>query len=57
MTDRFIPSFPQTHARRSDLLKRFVRTWSSWIHGLYDKSFTMLMGEIRMPGLHIFIAN
>jgi cytochrome P450 len=57
MTDHFIPPFPLTHPRRSDLLKRFVRSWSSWIHGLYDKSFTMLMGEIRMPGLHIFIAN
>lgn len=48
---------PPTHARRSDLAKRFVRSWTSWIHGLYEKSFTMMMGEIRMPGLHLFIAN
>ncbi|MBW8784033.1 MAG: cytochrome P450 [Novosphingobium sp.] len=29
----------------------------SWIHGLFENSYTMLMGEIRMPGLHIFIPN
>jgi len=57
MTEPFIAPLPPMHPRRSELAKRFVRSWSSWIHGLYEKSFTMMMGEIRMPGLHLFIAN
>ena len=57
MTEPFIPPLPPMHPRRSELAKRFVRSWSSWIHGLFENSFTMMMGEIRMPGLHLFITN
>ena len=53
----FVPPFPAPHANRSSFLKRFFRSWHSWIHGLFVRSYTMLMGEIRMPGLHIFIPN
>lgn len=57
MTAPFIPPYPPPHQTRSGFLKRFFRTWQSWIHGLFAKSYTMLLGEIRMPGLHIFFPN
>lgn len=57
MSEPFVPPFPPPHRTRSSFLKRFGRSWTSWIHGLFEKSYTMLMGEIRMPGLHIFIPN
>ncbi len=57
MNQPFIPPYPPPHRTRSSFLKRFGRSWTSWIHGLFEKSYTMLMGEIRMPGLHIFIPN
>jgi cytochrome P450 len=38
-------------------VKRFLRGWHSWIHVLFDKSYTMKMGEIRLPGRTMYIAN
>jgi cytochrome P450 len=54
---RFVPPFPDPHPRKSSLFWRFVRGWNSWIHVLFAKSYTMKMGEIRTPGLHMYIAN
>lgn len=53
----FVPPFPDPHPRKSSLFWRFVRGWNSWIHVLFQKSYTMKMGEIRTPGLHMYIAN
>ncbi|EAT09029.1 cytochrome P450 family protein [Sphingomonas sp. SKA58] len=39
------------------MVKRFLRGWHSWIHVLFDKSYTMKMGEIRLPGRTMYIAN
>ena len=57
MTVRFTPPYPQPHATRSSLLKRFLRGWNSWIHALFDKSYTMKMGEMHLPALSFYIAN
>ncbi|RZT56334.1 cytochrome P450 [Sphingomonas sp. BK036] len=57
MTVRFTPPYPQPHATRSSLLKRFLRGWNSWIHVLFDKSYTMKMGEMHLPALSFYIAN
>ncbi|QNE31317.1 cytochrome P450 [Sphingomonas sp. NBWT7] len=54
---RFTPPFPDPHPKKSSLFWRFVRGWNSWIHVLFAKSYTMKMGEIRTPGLHMYIAN
>lgn len=53
----FVPPFPDPHPKKSSLFWRFVRGWNSWIHVLFQKSYTMKMGEIRTPGLHMYIAN
>ena len=53
----FVPPFPDPHPKKSSLFWRFVRGWNSWIHVLFAKSYTMKMGEIRTPGLHMYIAN
>ena len=52
-----VPPFPDPHPKKSSLVKRFFRGWNSWIHVLFEKSYTMKMGEIRTPGLHMYIAN
>ncbi len=54
---RFVPPFPDPHPKKSSLFWRFVRGWNSWIHVLFAKSYTMKMGEIHTPGLHMYIAN
>ena len=52
-----VPPFPDPHPKKSSLLARFVRGWHSWIHVLFAKSYTMKMGEIRLPGMRMYIAN
>lgn len=57
MTEPFIPPYPRPPQTKRGLVKRFLRGWHSWIHVLFDKSYTMKMGEIRLPGRIMYIAN
>ena len=53
----FTPPYPVPHRSKASLVKRFLTGWNSWIHTLFDKSYTMQMGEIRLPRLDFYIAN
>jgi len=53
----FTPPYPVPHKSKASLFKRFLTGWNSWIHTLFDRSYTMQMGEIRLPRLDFFIAN
>lgn len=53
----FTPPYPVPHKSKASLFKRFLTGWNSWIHTLFDRSYTMQMGEIRLPKLDFFIAN
>jgi cytochrome P450 len=57
MSVRFTPPFPRPHASKSSFLLRFWRGWHSWIHVLFERSYTMKMGEIHTPALDFYIAN
>ena len=57
MSVRFTPPFPPPHASKSSFLLRFWRGWHSWIHVLFERSYTMKMGEIHTPALDFYIAN
>jgi cytochrome P450 len=57
MTQRFVPPYPVPHRSKSSLLRRFFRGWHSWIHVLFDKSYTMKMGEIHTPAQSFYIVN
>jgi cytochrome P450 len=54
---RFTPPFPPPHGSKSSFLLRFWRGWNSWIHVLFERSYTMKMGEIHTPALDFYIAN
>jgi cytochrome P450 len=56
-TPRFTPPYPVPHKSKASLLKRFLTGWNSWIHTLFEKSYTMKMGEIRLPKLDFYIVN
>ncbi|WP_347271026.1 cytochrome P450 [Rhizorhabdus histidinilytica] len=53
----FTPPYPIPHRSKASLFKRFLTGWNSWIHTLFERSYTMQMGEIRLPRLDFFIAN
>lgn len=53
----FIPPYPVPHRNKASLVKRFFEGWNSWIHTLFERSYTMKMGEIHLPKLDFYIAN
>lgn len=53
----FTPPYPVPLSSKAKLLRRFFASWNSWIHTLFEKSYTMKMGEVRLPKLDFFIAN
>lgn len=53
----FTPPYPVPLKDKASLVKRFLTGWNSWIHTLFDRSYTMQMGELRLPKLDFFIAN
>ncbi|WP_311268886.1 cytochrome P450 [Sphingobium sp. WCS2017Hpa-17] len=58
MTDPlFTPPFPQPTRNKRTMMQRFFIGWHSWIHVLFEKSYTMKMGEVRGRGQTMYIAN
>ena len=53
----FIPPYPKPHKTKSSFFLRFFRGWHSWLHVLFEKSYSMRMGEIRQPGGTVFMVN
>lgn len=53
----FTPPYPVPHKSRASLFTRFLTGWTSWIHTLFERSYTMKMGEIHLPRLDFYIAN
>lgn len=53
----FTPPYPVPHKSKASLFKRFLTGWTSWIHTLFERSYTMKMGEIHLPRLDFYIAN
>ncbi len=53
----FIPPYPEPLKTKAGLLRRFVIGWDSWIHTLFERSYTMKMGQVSLPGMKLFIVN
>lgn len=57
MFTKFTPPFPKPNKNKLDHFKRFFAGLGSWIHTLYEKSYTMKLGEVSLPKLKMFLAN
>lgn len=57
MSARFTPPYPIPHKSKSGFIKRFARGWHSWLHVLFEKSYTMKMGEVHIPALSFYVTN
>lgn len=53
----WIPPFPEPLKTQPSLLRRLIIGWSSWIHTLSERSYTMKMGQVRLHGLTLFMVN
>ena len=57
MAVRFTPPYPIPHKSKSGGLTRFMRGWRSWLDVLFEKSYTMKLGEVHIPALSFYVAN
>jgi len=57
MTKKFTPSYPKPHKSKTSFFLRFFRGSHSWLEVLFEKSYTMKMGQIKQPGLDVFMVN
>ncbi len=55
--EQFTPPYPRPHKNKIDRFKRLFHGMNSWIHTLYEKSYTMKTGEVKLPKLRIIIVN
>ncbi len=53
----FTPPYPKPHQSKSSYVKRFFQGWRSWLDVLFEKSYSMKMGEIKQPNLMIYTVN
>jgi len=53
----FTPPYPEPLKSKAKAVRRFATNWKSWIHGLFEKSYTMKMGEVHLPKLSVYMPN
>lgn len=53
----FTPPYPEPLKSKAGAARRFFTAWKSWIHVLFEKSYTMKMGEVRMPLGNVYFPN
>ncbi|MDD2828394.1 MAG: cytochrome P450 [Sulfuricurvum sp.] len=51
------PFFPPPLKNKASLLFTFFRKRRSWLDGLYERSYSMKMGRVKMPGLDLHVIN
>ncbi|MGV3654572.1 MAG: cytochrome P450 [Noviherbaspirillum sp.] len=53
----FCPPYPRPHKNKSSFLLRFLRGWKSWLHVLFERSYSMKMGHVSQPGMDLYMMN
>ena len=54
---RFCPAYPKPHPEKASKLRMFWHARRSWMDALYERSYRMQMGEVRLPGLDLYMVN
>lgn len=53
----FTPPYPKPHKTKSSFLTRFIRGWHNWLEVLFERSYSMKMGRVRVFGFDTFMVN
>lgn len=53
----FCPDYPTPRKNKASKLLMFFSARRSWLNGLYERSYSMRMGEIHLPGLNLYMVN
>ena len=51
------PFHPKPHKNKATLFTTFLLKRRSWLDGLYERSYKMKMGRVKMPGLDLHVIN
>lgn len=54
---RFCPVHPKPLKNKASLLFMFFGKRKSWLDGLFERSYRMKMGHVRLPGMELFMVN
>jgi cytochrome P450 len=54
---RFCPAYPKPLKNRASLLTMFFRKRRSWMEALFERSYSMKMGEVKLPGHTLYMIN
>lgn len=54
---RFCPAYPTPRRNKASGLLMFLSARHSWLDALYERSYRMQMGEVRLPGLDLYMVN
>lgn len=51
------PHYPPPAKHRPSYWRMFFSKRRSWLDGLYERSYTMKMGEVHLPGVDLYMVN
>lgn len=54
---KFCPVYPKPRKNRATFFTMFFGKRRSWLHGLFERSYHMKMGEIHLPKLDLYMIN
>ncbi len=57
MKEKFKPYYPQPSKDRKSYLKRFISGRNSWLDIIFEKSYSMKMGKVKIFGNNFFVPN
>jgi len=52
-----VPHYPRPVSSKISAFMTLFKKNRSWLNGLYEKSYTMKMGEVRLPTVTIYLPN
>ncbi|MES2974054.1 MAG: cytochrome P450 [Pseudomonadota bacterium] len=53
----FCPAYPKPLRSKASRLLMFFGARRSWLAGLYERSYSMKMGEVHLPGMDLYMVN
>jgi cytochrome P450 len=54
---KIYPHYPKPVKNKVSQLMTFFKKSSSWLDSVYERSYTMRMGRVKMPGVDLYIPN
>jgi len=54
---KIYPHYPKPVKNKVSQFMTFFKKSSSWLDGVYERSYTMRMGRVKMPGVDLHIPN